>query len=134
MVHGEEYIPLIQVSGQGRYVVTAPLQLDVIALFDAVSANMDLHAAGRDTDDLVAQEEIGAAAQGFGSVYGNTRHSGMCHVPLVKRVCRESYNDPEAVYAALKRRGMDLVTVTDHDWTCRSQRMPLCTVDAATVR
>jgi predicted metal-dependent phosphoesterase TrpH len=45
----------------------------------------------------------------------HTRHSGMCNIPLVKRVCRESYNDPEAVYETLKRRGMDLVTVTDHD-------------------
>jgi len=33
----------------------------------------------------------------------------------MKRICRESYNDPEAVYQSLKRRGMDLVTVTDHD-------------------
>jgi predicted metal-dependent phosphoesterase TrpH len=45
----------------------------------------------------------------------HTRHSGMCNLPLLKRVCRESYNDPEAVYETLKRRGMDLVTVTDHD-------------------
>ncbi len=30
-------------------------------------------------------------------------------------ICRESYNDPEQVYATLKRRGMGLVTVTDHD-------------------
>jgi predicted metal-dependent phosphoesterase TrpH len=39
----------------------------------------------------------------------------MCTIPLLNRVCRESYSDPEAVYHALKRRGMDLVTVTDHD-------------------
>src|ERR1700693_4845544 len=45
----------------------------------------------------------------------HTRHSGMCTIPLLNRVCRESYSDPEAVYHALKRRGMDLVTVTDHD-------------------
>src|SRR5579862_2210994 len=45
----------------------------------------------------------------------HTRHSGMCNLPLLKRVCRECYNDPEAVYETLKRRGMDLVTVTDHD-------------------
>ncbi|MBZ5607917.1 MAG: PHP domain-containing protein [Acidobacteriia bacterium] len=45
----------------------------------------------------------------------HTRHSGMCTVPLLKRVCRESYSDPEEVYQTLKRRGMDLVTVTDHD-------------------
>ena len=45
----------------------------------------------------------------------HTLHSGMCTVPLLDRVCRESYNDPHEVYATLKRRGMDLVTVTDHD-------------------
>jgi predicted metal-dependent phosphoesterase TrpH len=39
----------------------------------------------------------------------------MCTIPLLNRVCRESYSDPEAVYQILKRRGMHLVTVTDHD-------------------
>lgn len=45
----------------------------------------------------------------------HTRHSGMCTVPLLDRVCRESYSDPRAVYETLKHRGMDLVTITDHD-------------------
>jgi predicted metal-dependent phosphoesterase TrpH len=45
----------------------------------------------------------------------HTIHSGMCTVPILDRVCRESYNDPEEVYETLKRRGMGLVTVTDHD-------------------
>src|SRR5258707_1170382 len=45
----------------------------------------------------------------------HTRHSGMCNIPGFHRFCRESYNDPEHVYQTLKRRGMDLVTVTDHD-------------------
>jgi len=45
----------------------------------------------------------------------HTRHSGMCTIPLLSRSCRESYNDPDAVYEILKRRGMNLVTVTDHD-------------------
>jgi predicted metal-dependent phosphoesterase TrpH len=45
----------------------------------------------------------------------HTRHSGMCNIPGFHRFCRESYNDPRAVYETLKRRGMDLVTVTDHD-------------------
>ena len=45
----------------------------------------------------------------------HTRHSGMCNIPGFQRLCRESYNDPEAVYRTLKGRGMDLVTVTDHD-------------------
>jgi predicted metal-dependent phosphoesterase TrpH len=39
----------------------------------------------------------------------------MCTVPVLNRICRESYNEPQAVYDTLKRRGMDLVTVTDHD-------------------
>ena len=42
-------------------------------------------------------------------------HSGMCTVPLLNRICRESYNDPRDVYAVLKSKGMDLVTLTDHD-------------------
>ncbi len=42
-------------------------------------------------------------------------HSGMCTVPLLRRVCRESYNDPREVYSVLKTKGMDLVTLTDHD-------------------
>ncbi len=45
----------------------------------------------------------------------HTLHSGMCTIPLLRRVCGESYNEPVEVYAKLKRLGMDLVTVTDHD-------------------
>jgi predicted metal-dependent phosphoesterase TrpH len=45
----------------------------------------------------------------------HTVHSGMCTVPGLTRVCKESYNDPRALYERLKQRGMDLVTVTDHD-------------------
>jgi predicted metal-dependent phosphoesterase TrpH len=45
----------------------------------------------------------------------HTRHSGMCTVPVLRRICRESYSEAEPVYDTLKRRGMDLVTVTDHD-------------------
>lgn len=45
----------------------------------------------------------------------HTIHSGMCTVPVASRFCRESVNDPVEVYRRLKERGMDLVTVTDHD-------------------
>src|SRR6266700_7711525 len=45
----------------------------------------------------------------------HTRHSGMCTIPLLRHVCRESYNEPLAVYHKLKVAGMDLVTITDHD-------------------
>jgi predicted metal-dependent phosphoesterase TrpH len=34
---------------------------------------------------------------------------------MLNRICRECYSDPQAVYETLKQRGMDLVTVTDHD-------------------
>ncbi len=45
----------------------------------------------------------------------HTVHSGMCTVPGLTRFCKESYNEPRALYERLKQRGMDLVTVTDHD-------------------
>ena len=45
----------------------------------------------------------------------HTIHSGMCTVPLLKVICRECYSEPEAVYQTLRRGGMDLVTVSDHD-------------------
>src|SRR5580704_10173478 len=41
--------------------------------------------------------------------------SGMCSTPGLSRVCRESYNEPQEVYDQLKRLGMSMVTVTDHD-------------------
>lgn len=45
----------------------------------------------------------------------HTFHSGMCTVPLLNRICKESYTSPEEAYEKLKKLGMDLVTVTDHD-------------------
>lgn len=45
----------------------------------------------------------------------HTHHSGMCTIPVLNRFCRESYNDPLELYEILKQRGMDLVTITDHD-------------------
>ena len=41
--------------------------------------------------------------------------SGACTTPFVRAFCRESYSDPREVHALLKRRGMDLFTLTDHD-------------------
>jgi predicted metal-dependent phosphoesterase TrpH len=34
---------------------------------------------------------------------------------VIKAFCLESYSEPEAVYSRLKRQGMSLVTITDHD-------------------
>ena len=42
-------------------------------------------------------------------------HSGMCTTPVLDRICRESYNDPIELCAHLKSKGMDLITLTDHD-------------------
>ncbi len=39
----------------------------------------------------------------------------MCTLPVLKAFCRECYSPPEAVYQELKRKGMNLVTVSDHD-------------------
>ena len=41
--------------------------------------------------------------------------SGMCSTPVLNRICRESYNDATEVYKRLKKLGMAIVTVTDHD-------------------
>lgn len=42
-------------------------------------------------------------------------NSGMCTLPVLRRFCRESYSPPDELYRTLHRRGMDLVTLTDHD-------------------
>jgi len=39
----------------------------------------------------------------------------MSTLPVLKTFCRECYSPPEEVYQVLKQRGMELVTVTDHD-------------------
>ena len=39
----------------------------------------------------------------------------MCTIPVLKRICRECYTPADEMYDRLKRRGMTLVTVTDHD-------------------
>ena len=45
----------------------------------------------------------------------HTTHSGKATVFPFNHFMRESYNTPESVYATAKKRGMDLVVVTDHD-------------------
>ena len=44
----------------------------------------------------------------------HSRHSGMAkHLKFLR--CRDCYSKPIDVYRTAKRRGMDLVTITDHD-------------------
>jgi predicted metal-dependent phosphoesterase TrpH len=45
----------------------------------------------------------------------HTFHSGYSSIRPVQAILRESYNTPERVYRVAKERGMDLVTITDHD-------------------
>ena len=42
-------------------------------------------------------------------------HSGAAGVPALEAIGRECYSDPLDVYEQARRRGMDLVTLTDHD-------------------
>jgi predicted metal-dependent phosphoesterase TrpH len=42
-------------------------------------------------------------------------YSGPCTTPVLAKLCRESYSDPQAVMTQLRRRGMSLFTLTDHD-------------------
>jgi predicted metal-dependent phosphoesterase TrpH len=45
----------------------------------------------------------------------HSRHSGPADIWPLSLVARESYTEPRAVYGEARRRGMDLVTLTDHD-------------------
>ena len=45
----------------------------------------------------------------------HTIASGMFTAPVLDHICRESYNNPHEVYNLLKKRGMSIVTLTDHD-------------------
>jgi predicted metal-dependent phosphoesterase TrpH len=45
----------------------------------------------------------------------HTTHSGKATVFPFNHFMRESYNTPASVYATARKRGMDLVTITDHD-------------------
>src|SRR5262245_23539395 len=42
-------------------------------------------------------------------------HSGRVNLPLLRHFGNDSYSDPRAVYETARQRGMDLVTLTDHD-------------------
>lgn len=53
----------------------------------------------------------------------HTKFSGACTTPFLRKICRESYSEPETVYATLRRRGMDLVTLTDHDSIDGAERL-----------
>jgi predicted metal-dependent phosphoesterase TrpH len=45
----------------------------------------------------------------------HSRHSGATDLPVLRHFGRECYSEPGAVYERARQRGMDLVTLTDHD-------------------
>lgn len=45
----------------------------------------------------------------------HTAHSGHTTIYPLSLIMKESYNSPDGVYRRAKARGMDLVTITDHD-------------------
>lgn len=45
----------------------------------------------------------------------HTFHSGQTTIYPLSLIMKESYNSPDGVYRRAKARGMDLVTITDHD-------------------
>ena len=45
----------------------------------------------------------------------HTHHSGNTTIYPLSLIMKESYNTPDGVYRRAKARGMDLVTITDHD-------------------
>lgn len=45
----------------------------------------------------------------------HSKCSGLVSPPVLRRFSRECYSEPRAVYEQARLRGMDLVTLTDHD-------------------
>src|SRR5271155_6004512 len=65
VVDAKEKSALVEISGQGGHILAAALQFNVVELFDAIHARMDLSAAGSDASHFLAQEKIGIASKIF---------------------------------------------------------------------
>lgn len=50
-------------------------------------------------------------------------HSGPVNLPVLRRYGHECYSEPGEVYALARQRGMDLVTLTDHDSIAGAERI-----------
>jgi predicted metal-dependent phosphoesterase TrpH len=48
-------------------------------------------------------------------IHIHSRHSGRTTLPVLRHVARDSYSQPGAILETARQRGMDLVTITDHD-------------------
>ncbi len=70
MVDAEQDFLFVEVRGQGGHIAATALQFDVMPLFDAVHADVDLGSRRRGARHFFAQEEIGITAEMFGGVDG----------------------------------------------------------------
>src|SRR5258708_25812620 len=50
-------------------------------------------------------------------------HSGTLPVAILRHFFLESYSAPKDVYSTLRKRGMDLVTLTDHSSICGAEEL-----------
>ena len=67
-----------------------------------------------DSDSRAQQSERPAQRMMRADLHVHSYHSGYNHdLPFLRS--RDCYNCPEAVYRTAKARGMDIVTITDHD-------------------
>jgi predicted metal-dependent phosphoesterase TrpH len=53
----------------------------------------------------------------------HSRFSGRSTLPVLRHLVDECYLEPEEVYQEARRRGMDLVTLTDHDTVAGAARL-----------
>ncbi len=70
VVHAVENLAFGEVHEERKEIGAATLDFDVVALGDAVDAEMEFGAGGHRTGDFFAQEEIRAAAKDFDGVDG----------------------------------------------------------------
>jgi predicted metal-dependent phosphoesterase TrpH len=70
---------------------------------------------GRERDAAAERGTKGADDLMRCDLHVHSWYSGPADLPVLKHMGRECYSEPGAVYEQARRRGMDLVTLTDHD-------------------
>ncbi len=68
MVNAEEELPLRQIHDERQNVVFPALELLVLALMEVVNSDVDFRTAGHPARQLLAQEKVGMAAKGLGTL------------------------------------------------------------------
>src|SRR5689334_12673590 len=72
------------------------------------------HAEGSPTGDSRGTPIAGIVRMRC-DIHVHSYYSGFVNQPVLRHLGRESYSQPEEIYQTAKRRGMDLVTISDHD-------------------